>query len=184
MWTIFKVFTKGITVLLLFFCFIFLATRHVASWLPDQGLNMHPLHWKAKSLKKKKLFIYFNWRIITLQYCGGFCHTETWIGRRYTCVPLSWTLPHLPLHPIPPGCHRAPVLSGKAKSSPLGLPGKFPETMIFKHQIKNIWVHTTCSKGSIIYKALVFLSLSFSLMLMILKSHNNSWYICHKKQMW
>ena len=22
------------------------------------------------------LIIYFNWRIITLQYCGGFCHTS------------------------------------------------------------------------------------------------------------
>ena len=23
------------------------------------------------------LFIYSNWRLITLQYCGGFCHTFT-----------------------------------------------------------------------------------------------------------
>ena len=35
---------------------------------------------------KKKLFIYFNWRIITLQNCDGFCHTSVWIGHRYTCV--------------------------------------------------------------------------------------------------
>ena len=34
-----------------------------------------------------KRFIYFNWRIITLQYCGGFCHTLTWISHRCTCVP-------------------------------------------------------------------------------------------------
>ena len=26
----------------------------------------------------------FNWRIITLQYCIGFCHTSTWISHRYT----------------------------------------------------------------------------------------------------
>ena len=25
----------------------------------------------------KNEFIYFNWRLITLQYCGGFCHTST-----------------------------------------------------------------------------------------------------------
>ena len=25
----------------------------------------------------KFLFIYFNWRLITLQYCSGFCHTLT-----------------------------------------------------------------------------------------------------------
>ena len=24
-----------------------------------------------------KKIIYFNWRLITLQYCGGFCHTST-----------------------------------------------------------------------------------------------------------
>ena len=34
--------------------------------------------------------IYFNWKIITLQYCDGFCHTSTWIGHRYACVPLSF----------------------------------------------------------------------------------------------
>ena len=42
---------------------------------------------------------YFNWRIITLQYCDGFCHTSTWISYRCTYVPLSWT-PHPP--PSPP----------------------------------------------------------------------------------
>ena len=26
------------------------------------------------------LIIYFNWRIVTLQYCDGFCHTSTWIS--------------------------------------------------------------------------------------------------------
>ena len=28
-------------------------------------------------------FIYFNWMIITLQYCDGFCHTSIWIGYRH-----------------------------------------------------------------------------------------------------
>ena len=32
------------------------------------------------------LFIYFNWRLITLQYCRGFCHTLTWISHGCTCV--------------------------------------------------------------------------------------------------
>ena len=32
-------------------------------------------------------FIYFNWRLITLQYCSGFCHTLTWISHGCTCVP-------------------------------------------------------------------------------------------------
>ena len=38
----------------------------------------------------------FNWRIITLQYCDGFCCKLAWIGHRYTCV-----LPH-PECPLPP----------------------------------------------------------------------------------
>ena len=34
------------------------------------------------------LFIYFiSWRLITLQYCGGFCHTLKWISHGFTCVP-------------------------------------------------------------------------------------------------
>ena len=37
-------------------------------------------------------FIYFNWRLITLQYCGGFRYTLTWISHGCTCVP----------HPEPP----------------------------------------------------------------------------------
>ena len=31
--------------------------------------------------------IYFNWRLIILKYCNGFCHTLTWISRGCTCVP-------------------------------------------------------------------------------------------------
>ena len=39
---------------LLQYCFyfmflVFLAARHVKSWLPGQGSNPHPLHWKVKS---------------------------------------------------------------------------------------------------------------------------------------
>ena len=29
----------------------------------------------------------FNWRIIAIQYCVGFCHTAAWISHRYTYVP-------------------------------------------------------------------------------------------------
>ena len=37
-------------------------------------------------------FIFISWRLITLQYCSGFCHTLTWISLGYTCIP----------HPDPP----------------------------------------------------------------------------------
>ena len=71
------------------------------------------------TLFKNFLFIYFNWRLITLQYCTGFCHTLTWIS--YGCTyGTSWTpllnsppeLPsYLPPHPIPQGHPSAPALS-------------------------------------------------------------------------
>ena len=53
--------------------------------------------------------IYFNQRIINLQYGDDFCHTSTWIGHRYTCVPRPDPEPHshLPPHPISWGCPRA-----------------------------------------------------------------------------
>ena len=51
---------------------------------------------------------FFNWRIIALQYCLGFCHTSTWISYRYTYVPSLLNLPSTPL-----GCHRAPGLSSQ-----------------------------------------------------------------------
>ena len=32
---------------------------------------------------------YFNWRIITLEHCDGFCHTSAWTGHRYMCITPS-----------------------------------------------------------------------------------------------
>ena len=46
-------------------------------------------------------FTYISWRLITLQYCSGFCHTLTWISHGFTCVPDPPSL-FLP-HPIPLG---------------------------------------------------------------------------------
>ena len=50
-----------------------------------------------------KKFIYFNWRLITLQYCS-FCHG-------WTCVPHPEPLSHLPPHPVPQGHPSALALS-------------------------------------------------------------------------
>ena len=44
-------------------------------------------------------FSLFNWRITTLQYYNGFCHTSTWINHRCTCVP---SLPNSSSIPTPP----------------------------------------------------------------------------------
>ena len=32
-------------------------------------------------------FIFISWRLITLHYYTGFCHTLTWISHGFTCVP-------------------------------------------------------------------------------------------------
>jgi len=68
------------------------------NWYVNAGLagTRKLLH----SLFLKKLF---NWRLITLQYFGSFCHTWTWISRGCTCVPPSWTRLPPPSPPHPSG---------------------------------------------------------------------------------
>ena len=56
-------------------------------------------------------FIYFNWRLITLQWCSGFCHTLTWISHGCTCVPHPEPPSHLPPRTIPLGHPSAPAPS-------------------------------------------------------------------------
>ena len=55
--------------------------------------------------------IYFNWRLITLQYCSGFCHTSTRISHGCTRVPHPEPSSHLPPHPISQRPPSALVLS-------------------------------------------------------------------------
>ena len=43
-------------------------------------------------------FILISWRLITLQYCSGFCHTLTWISHGFTCIPHPDPPSHLPPH--------------------------------------------------------------------------------------
>ena len=64
-------------------------------------------------------FSYFNWRLITLQYGSGFCHTLTWISHWCTCVPNPEPTSHLPPHPIPQGHPSAPALSTLSHASNL-----------------------------------------------------------------
>ena len=49
-------------------------------------------HWFSKSIYSFFSFIFISWRLITLQYCSGFCHTLTWIGMDLHVFPI----------PIPP----------------------------------------------------------------------------------
>ena len=49
--------------------------------------------WSHHYLRSIEYFFYFfliffiSWRLITLQYCSGFCHTLKWISHGFTCVP-------------------------------------------------------------------------------------------------
>ena len=65
--------------------------------------------WLILSLLKK-ILIYFNWRLITLQYCG-FSHTLTWVSHGCTCVPHPEPHSHLPPHPISRACPGALAVS-------------------------------------------------------------------------
>ena len=64
-------------------------------------------------------FIFISWRLITLQYCSGFCHTLTWISHGFTCVPHPDPPSHLPLHPLPlvSFCYRGLIISGARMQS-------------------------------------------------------------------
>ena len=53
-------------------------------------------------------FFFLSWRLITLQYCSGFCHTLARIRHGFTCIPHPNPPSHLPLHPIPLGLPSAP----------------------------------------------------------------------------
>ena len=55
--------------------------------------------------------IFISWRLITLQYCSGFCHRLTWISHGFTCVPHPEPPSHLPPHPIPLGHPSVPTPS-------------------------------------------------------------------------
>ena len=77
--------------------------------LPTQGSNLGLLHcrWVLYQLSyqgiPESIFffkIYYNWRLITLQYCDGFCHTFAWVYM-CTCVPHPDSPCHLPSTSLP-----------------------------------------------------------------------------------
>ena len=91
-----------------------MARGYNIGWLgPDEEGNLSIVGKKIEkgevsiSAFLKYKFIYFNWRLITLQYCIGFAIHQ----HRYTRVPHPETFFLLSPRTIPLGCPSAPAPS-------------------------------------------------------------------------
>ena len=105
-------------------------------------------------------FICFNWRLISLQYCSGFCHSLTWISHGCTCVPHPEPLSYVPPHPIPQGHQSARALSILSHASNLDW-WSISHLVIYMFQCHSLkWSHPCLLPES---KSLFFISVSLSL---------------------
>ena len=75
-----------------------------------------------KELCRYFLFVCFNWRLITLQYCGGFAIHSQLSAMGVHVSSILNTPSHLPPHPIPQGHPSAPALSTLSHASNLDWP--------------------------------------------------------------
>ena len=80
---------------------------HQLTFLPCVG-RFPFLHTSLTVVVCRLFFFFFSWRLITLQYCSGFCHPLTRISHGFTCIPHPDPPSHLPLHLIPLGLPSAP----------------------------------------------------------------------------
>ena len=83
--------------------------------------------------------IIFNWRIITLQYCAGFCNTAHWISHRFIYVAPSWTSLPSPSPSLPSRLSQSTRLELSASYSKFLLAiyftyGNVYVSMLFSHQ--------------------------------------------------
>ena len=106
------------------------------------------------------LINYFNWRLITLQYCNGFLHTSTQISLGCTCVSHAEPPSHLPPHLIPQGYPSTPALSALSHASNL-------DWWSISH-MKYTWFnailsnHPTLTFSHGIQKSILYLCVSFT----------------------
>ena len=89
-------------------------------------------------------FIFISWRLISLQYCSGFCYTLTWISHGFTYIPHPDPPSHLPLYPIPLGFPSAPgpstcLMHPTCSSSFLSLPIPTPYLTPLGHHRAQGW---------------------------------------------
>ena len=102
--------------------------------------------------------INFNWMLITLKYCDGFCNTMAWINHGCTCVLIPNPLPaYLPSHPS--GLSQRIGFECPVSCIELGLGisftyGNIHVSMLFSQSIPLLLSHTES-------KSLFFISVSF-----------------------
>ena len=68
------------------------SNSHIHEWLLKKTIALTIQTFVSKMMSLlfffKKIVAYFNSRLMTLQYCGGFCHTSTWVSHRW-CLCFS-----------------------------------------------------------------------------------------------
>ena len=82
--------------------------------ISEQGSYLIAFQWVYLQQEVKEhffKFIFISWRLITLQYYSGFCHTLTWISHGFTCIPHPDPPFLLPFYPIPLALPSVPGLS-------------------------------------------------------------------------
>ena len=107
--------------------------------------------------------MYFNWRIITLQYCDGFWYTS-WINHRYACVPHPEPPSHLSLYPIPLSCCQAPTLGALLPVLNLHW-SSILHTVICMFQCYSLKVSHSCF-SHIVQKSVLYICVSFAALLL------------------
>ena len=104
-----------------------------------------------------KLLI-FDWRIIALQYCVGFCHIATWISHTYTHGPPLEPPSHLPPHPTLLGCLRATDLSSLHHTANFLWPSNFTYANVYASTPLSVFPNI--SSPRCVYKHVLYVCIS------------------------